>query len=64
MTRFVGGIMSNSHQEQVDDSRARWRRLPAEPAYYIEETHLDGSSSSYMVPAVDPAQDFIRLYGG
>ncbi|WP_156055655.1 hypothetical protein [Nocardia sp. NRRL WC-3656] len=57
-------MSSNSHQEQVDDPRARWRRLPAEPAYYVEETDVDGSSSSHTVPAVDPAQDFTRLYGG
>jgi hypothetical protein len=60
-----GDIMSsNSHREQVEDPRARWRRLPAEPARYVEETHVDGSSSSYTTPAVDPTQDFIRLYGG
>lgn len=59
-----GDIMSsNSHPEQADDPRAQWRRLPAEPAYYVEETDVDASSSSYSVPAVDPAQDFVRLYG-
>ncbi|MFE3794456.1 hypothetical protein KHQ06_31770 [Nocardia tengchongensis] len=56
-------MSSNSHGEQVDDPRARWRHLPAEPTHYVEETHVDGSSSSYTVPAVDPTQDFIRLYG-
>lgn len=54
---------SNSHSEQADDPRARWRHLPAEPACYVEETDVDGRSSSYTVPAVDPAQDFTRLYG-
>ncbi|MFI9507833.1 hypothetical protein [Nocardia sp. NPDC052566] len=57
-------MSSNSDREQVDDPRARWRHLPAEPTHYVEETHVDGSSSSYTVPAVDPTQDFIRLYGG
>ncbi|PXX60869.1 hypothetical protein DFR70_10960 [Nocardia tenerifensis] len=56
-------MSSNSHQKQDEDPRARWRHLPAEPAQYVEETHIDGSSSSYTVPAVDPTQDFIRLYG-
>ncbi|MEG8184441.1 hypothetical protein GZH49_39000 [Nocardia terpenica] len=56
-------MVSKVHGEQVGDPRARWRRLPAEPARYVEETHVDGSSSSYTVPAVDPTQDFIRLYG-
>ncbi|MBF6278096.1 hypothetical protein IU458_32035 [Nocardia nova] len=56
-------MSSNSHLEQADDPRAQWRRLPAEPAYYVEETDVDGSSSSYTVPAVDPGQDFVRLYG-
>ncbi|MFE3024515.1 hypothetical protein [Nocardia tengchongensis] len=56
-------MSSNSHGEQVDDPRARWRHLPAEPTHYVEETHVDGSSSSYTVPNVDPTQDFIRLYG-
>ncbi|ATL68832.1 hypothetical protein CRH09_24220 [Nocardia terpenica] len=65
MTRFWKGdvMASNTQREQVGDPRARWRRLPAEPARYVEETHVDGSSSSYTVPAVDPTQDFIRLYG-
>ncbi|WP_216894236.1 hypothetical protein [Nocardia alni] len=57
-------MSSDSHRGQVDDPRARWRRLPAEPDHYVEETHTDGSSSNYTVPAVDPTQDFIRLYGG
>ena len=57
-------MSSDSHQEQAEDPRARWRHLPAEPAQYVEETHIDGSSSNHTVPAVDPAQDFIRLYGG
>ncbi|WP_225726890.1 MULTISPECIES: hypothetical protein [unclassified Nocardia] len=56
-------MSSNSHREQDDDPRARWRRLPVEPTQYVEETHVDGSSSSYTVPAVDTTQDFIRLYG-
>ncbi|MFE3955890.1 hypothetical protein ACFXPS_17075 [Nocardia sp. NPDC059091] len=56
-------MSSNNHREQADDPRARWRRLPVEPAQYVEETHVDGSSSSYSVPTVDPTQDFIRLYG-
>ncbi len=56
-------MSSNSDREQHVDPRARWRRLPAEPARYVEETHIDGSSSSFTVPAVDPIQDFIRLYG-
>ncbi|WP_194818704.1 hypothetical protein [Nocardia sp. XZ_19_385] len=57
-------MSSNSHQEQVDDPRARWRRLPAEPARYVAETPVEGNSSSYTVPAVDPGQEFTRLYGG
>jgi hypothetical protein len=57
-------MSSNSHREQVDDPRARWRRLPAEPAHYVEEVDGGGSSSSYSIPAVDPTQDFVRLYGG
>ncbi|MGA4789916.1 hypothetical protein [Nocardia sp. AB354] len=57
-------MTSNSHREQDGDPRAQWRRLPAEPAYYVEETDVDGSSASYTVPAVDSTQDFIRLYGG
>ncbi|MEV5651768.1 hypothetical protein AB0L57_26275 [Nocardia sp. NPDC052254] len=55
--------MSDSHRDQVGDPRARWRHLPAEPARYVEETDIDGNSASYTVPAVDPTQDFIRLYG-
>ncbi|QLY28909.1 hypothetical protein [Nocardia huaxiensis] len=57
-------MSTNDHDEQVDDPRARWRRLPAEPTRYVEETSIDGSSSGHAVPAVDPAQDFTRLYGG
>ncbi|RDI55883.1 hypothetical protein [Nocardia mexicana] len=56
-------MSSSNHRNQADDPRARWRHLPAEPARYTEETHIDGSSSGYTVPAVDPTQDFIRLYG-
>lgn len=56
-------MSSNNHQAQGDDPRAQWRTLPAEPTHYVEETNVDGSSSSYTVPAVDPTQDFIRLYG-
>jgi hypothetical protein len=57
--------MSNSHREQPDDPRARWRQLPAEPdpARYVEESGIDGRSSNFLVPAVDPTQDFLRLYG-
>ncbi|NKY87302.1 hypothetical protein [Nocardia veterana] len=57
-------MSSNGDREQVEDPRARWRHLPAEPARYVEETHAEGSSSDYTVPAVDPSQDFTRLYGG
>ncbi|MFF2549522.1 hypothetical protein ACFVUS_00930 [Nocardia sp. NPDC058058] len=56
-------MSSNEDQEQVEDPRARFRHLPAEPARYVEETNVDGSSSSYTVPAVDPVQDFTRMYG-
>ncbi|MGV9680830.1 hypothetical protein ACWDSJ_36640 [Nocardia sp. NPDC003482] len=58
-----GDIMA-SDREQVADPRARWRHLPPEPAYYVEGADVEGKSSSYTVPAVDPTQDFIRLYGG
>lgn len=57
-------MSSDSHSEQVDDPRARWRHLPAEPTHYVEETNVDGSSSNHTVPAVDPGQEFTRLYGG
>ncbi|MFE6861039.1 hypothetical protein [Nocardia sp. NPDC057668] len=57
-------MSSDTHPEQVDDPRAKWRKLPPEPARYVEETQVDGGSSNYTVPMVDPAQDFIRLYGG
>ncbi len=56
-------MSSNSHHEQGDDPRAQWRHLPAEPDHYVEESHVDGSSSDYTVPAVDPTQEFTRLYG-
>lgn len=54
-------MSSNSHEE-ANDPRAHWRHLPPEPTPSVEETHIDGSSSSYTVPSVDPTQDFIRLY--
>ncbi|MFI6165155.1 hypothetical protein ACIBCN_00065 [Nocardia sp. NPDC051052] len=54
--------MSND-DNLVPDPRARWRHLPAEPARYVEETLLDPTFSTYTLPAVDPTQDFIRLYG-
>ncbi|MBF6175904.1 hypothetical protein [Nocardia blacklockiae] len=57
-------MSSDDHREQVDDPRARWRHLPPEPDRYVEETQVDGDSSGYTVPAVDPGQDFTRLYGG
>ncbi|MQY31922.1 hypothetical protein [Nocardia aurantia] len=58
-------MTANGHGEQGEDPRARWRHLPAEPdpASFVEETDVDGRSSSFLVPAVDPAQDFTRLYG-
>ncbi|MEU8899301.1 hypothetical protein [Nocardia sp. NPDC048505] len=57
-------MSENDQPVQENDPRARWRHLPPEPVRYVEETHLDGESSSYTVPAVDPGQDFVRLYGG
>ncbi|WP_157534953.1 hypothetical protein [Nocardia inohanensis] len=57
-------MSSNDQPEQSDDPRAKWRRLPAEPAHYVEETHIDGDASGYTVPAVDPGADFTRNYGG
>ncbi|MGX1810301.1 hypothetical protein ACWIGI_31690 [Nocardia sp. NPDC055321] len=55
---------SNTSPEPVEDPRAHWRHLPPEPTPFVEETQVAGTSSSFTVPSIDPAQDFIRLYGG
>ncbi|MEV6557786.1 hypothetical protein AB0M22_18880 [Nocardia sp. NPDC051756] len=55
--------MSNEPRAPAPDPRAHWRHLPAEPAQYVEETLIDPTFSTYTLPAVDPVQDFIRLYG-
>ncbi|MFB8005109.1 hypothetical protein [Nocardia sp. NPDC056000] len=53
---------SDDHTKD-DDPRAKWRTLPPEPEPTVEVTHVEGSSSDYTVPNVDPGQDFTRLYG-
>ncbi|WP_433522470.1 hypothetical protein ACQPZ2_35885 [Nocardia pseudovaccinii] len=57
-------MASESFESEVADPRARWRHLPKEPDRYVEETQVEPTYSSYTLPAVDPTQDFIRLYGG
>ncbi|MBL1075857.1 hypothetical protein JK358_15785 [Nocardia sp. 2] len=56
--------MANSDDHEPVDPRAKWRKLPPEPVPTVEETHVEGSSSDYSTPNVDPGQDFTRLYGG
>lgn len=56
--------MAEQDPDTAADPRARWRRLPPEPAQWIAETAVEPTSASYTVPNVDPAKDFIRRYGG
>ncbi|WP_433623241.1 hypothetical protein [Nocardia sp. CA-120079] len=57
-------MVSENFESEVADPRARWRHLPKEPDQYVEEAQVEPTYSSYTLPAVDPTQDFIRLYGG
>ncbi|MEV5834278.1 hypothetical protein [Nocardia sp. NPDC052112] len=57
-------MASESIEGKGSDPRARWRHLPEEPDHHVEETQVQPTYSSYTLPAVDPTQDFIRLYGG
>ncbi|MFC9997082.1 hypothetical protein [Nocardia sp. NPDC127526] len=45
------------------DPRARWRRLPAEPAVWIEEKAVEPGAFAHGVPHVDETEDFVRKYG-
>lgn len=57
-------MSTSDDHEQDADPRAKWRTLPPEPVPSVEQTHVEGSSSDYTVPNVDPGQDFTRNYGG
>ncbi|WP_169584341.1 hypothetical protein [Antrihabitans stalactiti] len=55
--------MVNDEAEGAPDVRAKWRKLPDEPAYLVEETVREHGYSTNSMPGTDAEAEWILKYG-
>ena len=55
--------MANDEADSAADARAKWRKLPDEPAYLVEETLREHDYSTSSMPGGDAEAEWILRYG-